>query len=110
MQEAGVGTWASQVAAKEYPQRPAVERRAERKRRARRTVSNATLVWFLVFALGSVALYGAFFTMIGPLSALYTAQTEIAAAAVVGSALVFSLIHGTFAKYLLDVLGFKGMH
>lgn len=77
--------------------------------RARQRPARQTVIGFAVFGLASALLYGLFFLAIKPLFRIYTSQDVLGVAAVIGTALTFSLVYGTFAKYLLAMLGLKAL-
>ena len=57
----------------------------------------------------TVILYSAFFASIDSLSDLFTSGTVYGAVAVIVTASVFSVVHGAFARYLLEAVGFRAM-
>ncbi len=65
------------------------------------------LVRFLVFAVASALMYGIFFSFTDQLFPLLTAGTAAGAALVISLALAFSLMYGTCANYLLELLGLR---
>lgn len=62
---------------------------------------------FVVFGAASVVLYGLFFGLVDDIFPHLTSGTIGGAAAVVGLALTFSVIHGNFAAALLELLGIR---
>lgn len=84
-----------------------VERAKSARRGARRKVARATVVGFVVFALASAGMYGIFFSSLDQLLPVLTAGTLAGAGAVVVLALAFSLVYGSFANYLLELLGIR---
>jgi hypothetical protein len=67
------------------------------------------VVGLIMFGAASVTLYGIFFAFIDDLSALLTSGSIGGAVLVIGLALTFSLIHGSFANALLEVLGIRAL-
>ena len=61
------------------------------------------------FGAASVMLYAIFFAFIDDLSSLLTSGSIGGALLVIGLALTFSLVHGSFASALLDVLGIRAL-
>jgi len=60
----------------------------------------------IIFGILSVAIYGALFTFIGQLNTyLFRSRTVLGAFIVVVTAIIFSLIHGSFAHQVLEKLG-----
>lgn len=72
-----------------------------------RTRRSRATIGLLVFGVTSVMLYGLFFGFVDDIFPHLTSGTIGGAAAVVGLALSFSLIHGNFAAALLEVLGIR---
>jgi heme O synthase-like polyprenyltransferase len=71
--------------------------------------SSGSVVRLIVFGAASATLYGIFFTFVDDISSLLTSGSVVGAAAVIGLALTTSLIHGSFAGALLDVVGFRAL-
>lgn len=65
------------------------------------------VIGFIVFGAASVVLYGLFFGFIDAIFPHLTSGTIGGAAEVIGLALTFSLIHGSFAASLLELLGIR---
>lgn len=65
------------------------------------------ITWLMVFGAASVVLYGLFFGFVNDIFPRLTSGTIGGAAAVIGIALTFSLIHGNFAAALLETLGIR---
>jgi hypothetical protein len=61
----------------------------------------------VVFGAASAAILGTFFFFVDDITSLLTSGSVGGAAAVVGLALIFSVIHGSFANSLLDLLGMR---
>ncbi len=64
-------------------------------------------IGFIASAAASVVLYGLFFGFIDDIFPRLTSGTIGGAAAVIGLALTFSLIHGNFGAALLEILGIR---
>ena len=67
-----------------------------------------------IFKLGiwtvlTVGLYSGFFLFIDHIFGVLTSGTMLAGVAVVGTALLFSFVHGSFASHLLDAVGLKAL-
>ena len=92
------------------PELATAEREAKHARRvkvARPKVARSTVVRFVVFGVASILIYALFFGSVDQLFPVLTAGNMIGAGVVVALALCFSLIYGTFANYLLEVLGLR---
>lgn len=72
-----------------------------------RKTARRAAIRFALFATASAAMYLTFFGSIDQLFPLLTAGSLVGAAAVIGLALVFCLIHGACANYLLELLGIR---
>ena len=69
-------------------------------------MKKSSSVNLIVFGILSVAIYGALFTFIGQLDTyLFRSRTVLGAFIVVVTAIIFSLIHGSFAHQVLEKLG-----
>ena len=65
------------------------------------------LLMLIGLGAASIALYAIFFAFIDDLSALLTSGSIGGAVLVIGLALTFSLVHGSFAHALLEILGIR---
>jgi hypothetical protein len=68
---------------------------------------SSAVLGLIGFGVASVALYATFFIFIDPLSSLLTSGSIGGAMLVIGLALTFSLVHGSFAHALLEVIGIR---
>jgi hypothetical protein len=73
----------------------------------RRAGRSRSVVGLIVFGAASIAAYGLFFGFIENIFPRLTSGTIGGAMAVLGLALTFSLIHGSFAGALLELLGIR---
>jgi hypothetical protein len=72
-------------------------------------VARRTIIGFIVFAVASAAMYAVFFGSLDVLMPKLTAGTFAGTGSVIALALVFSLVYGTFANYLLELLGIRAL-
>jgi hypothetical protein len=68
-----------------------------RARRRRGRTSGPAIAWLGLLTVLTAGLYASFFLFLDPLFDLFTSGTMVGAVAVVATAMVFSLIHGSFA-------------
>ncbi len=61
----------------------------------------------VVFGAASATILSVFFFFVDDISSLLTSGSVGGAAAVIALALTFSVIHGSFANALLDLIGFR---
>lgn len=61
----------------------------------------------IVFGAASATILGVFFIFVDDITSLLTSGSVGGAAAVIGLALTFSVVHGSFASALLDLLGIR---
>lgn len=78
-------------------------------RRRKGRTSAPAIAWLGLLTALTLGLYAGFFLFLDPLTGLYTSGTIVGAVAVVATAMVFSLVHGTFAGVLLVVLGLRAL-